>query len=199
MPVNPDGEEPWTQQWNVASDWAKLEGNDELSLGLWYHRIPTLFEYNQLITPGYHALIRRALQRPPIAHQRNITVITYPNAPVLKLLGVRYVLMPQPDVSLGELRGSENRAGEQWGLIELAEPNLATYSPTAIETRRDLASTLDFIVEVGVDLSRRAVAREEIGGPLVPVRSSKLSMAGKDFACRCRKRRPLRGHRAARI
>jgi hypothetical protein len=181
MPIKPDGDDAWSQQFNAARDWAQTAGNDEMSLGLWYYRIPTLFEYNQFLSPAFHALIKRALQRPPIAHQRNITVLTYPDAPVLKLLGVRYVLMPQPDVSLGELRASENRAGEPWGLIELAEPNLATYSPTAIETRRDLASTLDFIVEGGVDLSKRAVAREEIGGPLVPVRSSTLSMANEDL------------------
>jgi hypothetical protein len=181
MPIKPDGDDAWAQQSNAAGYWARTAGNDEMSLGLWYYRIPTLFEYNQFLSPAFHALIKRALQRPPIAHQRNITVLTYPDAPVLKLLGVRYVLMPRPDVSLGELRASENRDGEPWDLIELTEPNLATYSPTVIEIRSDLASTLDFIVEGGVDLSKRAVAREEIGGSLMPVRSSTLSMADEDL------------------
>jgi hypothetical protein len=181
IPTKSDGDDAWQQQLDVASNWAKREGNDELSLGLWYHRIPTLFEYNQFISPEFHALIRRALQRPPIAHQRNVTVLTYPNAPVLKLLGVRYVLMPHPDASLGTMRATEDRAGTAWALIELSKPNLATYSPTLVETRRDLASTLDFVVADGVDLSKQAVAREEIGGPLVPVRYSALSMVDKDL------------------
>jgi hypothetical protein len=94
---------------------------------------------------------------------------------------VRYVLMPHPDGSLGALRASEDRAGEPWGLIELPAPNLATYSPTAIETRNNLASTLDFVANDTVDLSRQAVAQDAIAGPLTPIRSASLSLAGKDL------------------
>ena len=181
MPVKADGGDAWDQQSNAERDWAQTSGNDEMSIGLWYYRVPTLFEYNQFLSPAFHALIKRALQRPPIAHQRNITILTYPNAPVLKLLGVRYVLMPQPDASLGVRRATENRAGQQWDLIELPEPNLATYSPTSVETRRDLSSMLDFVVDDSVDLSKQAVANEHVPGPLTPIRSVALSMAGKDL------------------
>ena len=80
----------------------------------------------------------------------------------MKLLGVRYVLTPHPDGSLGELRASEDRAGEPWGLIELSKPNLATYSPTSIETRRDISSMLDFVVDDSIDLSKQAVAQEQV-------------------------------------
>jgi hypothetical protein len=181
MPVKADGEDAWGQQSDAARDWARTSGNDEMSIGLWYYRVPTLFEYNQFLSPAFHTLTKRALQRPPIAHQRNITVLTYPNGRVLKLLGVRYVLMPQPDASLGELRATEERAGVPWGLIELPEPNLATYSPTSVETRRDLSSMLDFVVDDSIDLSKQAVAQEHVPGPLTPVRSVALSMAGKDL------------------
>ena len=181
VPLKPDGGDAWPQQIQAAMDWAWTAGNDEMSVGLWYHRIPTLFEYNQFMSPAFHALIKRALQRPPIVHERNITILTYPDVHVLKLLGVRYVLMPRPDGSLGELRASEDRAGEPWGLIELSKPNLATYSPTLIETRRDLSSMLDFVVDDSIDLSKRAVAQEQVAGPLMPVRAVALSMAGKDL------------------
>jgi hypothetical protein len=181
VPLKPDGGEAWPQQIQAAMDWAWTAGNDEMSVGLWYHRIPTLFEYNQFMSPAFHALIKRALQRPPIVHERNITILTYPDVHVLKLLGVRFILMPQPDGSLGELRASEDRAGEPWGLIELSKPNLATYSPTSVETRRDLSSMLDFVIDDSIDLSKRAVAQEQVPGPLTPVRSAALSMAGKDL------------------
>ena len=180
VPIKPESDSAWAQQFHAAIDWARTTGNDEMSLGLWYYRIPTLFEYNQFTSPAFHALIKRALQRPPIAHERNITILTYPNVHVLKLLGVRYVLMPHPDGSLGELRASEDRAGEQWGLIELLKPNLATYSPTSIETRRDLASMLDFVVDDSIDLSKQAVA-QQVPGLLTPVRSAALSMVGEDL------------------
>jgi len=181
VPVKADGIDAWVQQYNAALVWAQTAGNDEMSIGLWYFRVPTLYEYNQFLSPAFHALIKRALQRPPIAHQRNNAILTYPNARVLKLLGVRYVLMPQPDASLGELRATEDRAGGPWGLIELPEPNLATYSPTSIETRSDLSSMLDFVVDDSNDLSKRAVAPEQVPGPLTPVGSVALSMAGKDL------------------
>ena len=181
VPVKADGGDAWLQQFDAARDWAQISGNDEMSIGLWYYRVPTLFEYNQFLSPAFHALIKRALQRPPIAHQRNITVLDYPDLRVLKLLGVRYVLMPQPDGSLGELRAAEDRAGVLWGLIELSKPNLATYSPTSVETRRDLSSMLDFVVDDSIDLSKRAVAQEQVPGLLTPVRSVALSMAGKDL------------------
>jgi hypothetical protein len=181
VPVKPDGGDAWLQQFTAAGDWARDAGNDEMTLGLWYYRIPTLFEYNQFLSPEFHALLRRALQRPPIAHQRNITVLDHPDSRVLRLLGVRYVLMPRPDASLGTLRASEDRSGVPWGLLELPQPNLATYSPTAVEVRRDLPSILDFLVDDGVDLSQRAVAPDPIPGPLTPARVSALSMAGKDL------------------
>ena len=181
MPVKADGMDAWSQQFSAASEWALTAGNDEMSVGLWYFRVPTLFEYNQFLSPVFHALIKRALQRPPIAHQRNVTILTYPNARILKLLGVRYVLMPQPDASLGELRATEDRAGVQWGLIELPEPNLATYSPTLIETRRELTSALDFVVDDSVDLTKRAVTPSPVVGELVPVQSSASTMANEDL------------------
>jgi hypothetical protein len=182
MPVKAaDDIDAWSQQFRAAYEWAQTAGNDEMSVGLWYFRVPTLFEYNQFLSPAFHVLLKRALQRPPIVHPRNITILTYPNARVLKLLGVRYVLMPQPDASLGELRATEDRAGVPWGLIELAEPNLATYSPTSIETRRDLTSALDFVVDDRVDLTKRAVTASPVVDVLVPVQSSTLAMANEDL------------------
>jgi hypothetical protein len=181
MPVKADGMDAWSQQFSAASEWAQIAGNDEMSVGLWYFRVPTLFEYNQFLSPVFHALIKRTMQRPPIAHQRNITILTYPNRRILKLLGVRYVLMPQPDALLGELRATEDRAGVPWGLIELPEPNLASYSPTSIETRRDLTSALDFVADDSVDLTKRAVTASPVIGALVPAQSSALAMANEDL------------------
>jgi hypothetical protein len=181
IPVKADGPDAVAQQISVASSWATQVGNDEMSLGLWYYRVPTLFEYNQFVSPLFHALLKRTLQRPPVVYQRNMTLFSYANARVLQLLGVRYVLMPRPDGSLGTPRATEDRAGEPWGLIELPAPNLATYSPTAIETRDSLASTLDFVADDTVDLRRQAVARDPIAGPLTPARSVALALVAKDL------------------
>jgi hypothetical protein len=181
LPVKLNADDPWHQQFVATYERAQLAGNDEFSVGLWYYRIPTLFEYNSFTSPLFHVLIKRALQRPSVPYPRNVTVISYFDARVLKLLGVRYVLTPEQSVANGEVRASEERPGQRWYLIELSETNLATFSPTAVETRRDLTSTLDFVVDENVDLTKQAVLQEEIVGTLVPVRASSLSMVDQDL------------------
>ncbi len=181
IPVDPNGDDAWSQQFDIATRWAQLAGNDEMSVGLWYYRVPTLFEYNQYASPIFHALIRKTLQRPALKHQRNITILSYPAVRVLKLLGVRYVLMPDRGPALGAVRAVENRSGQQWSLFELSQPNLATYSPTQLETAQNLAATLNFIADEKVDLRKQAVLQQHIDGDLVAVISSSLSMANEDF------------------
>jgi hypothetical protein len=181
MPVKQGPTDAWSQQMSSASNWAIESGNDEMSLGLWYYRIPTLFEYNQFLSPAFHAVIKRDLQQPPVAHQRNITVLDYPNARVLQLLGVRYVLMPQPDASLGAVQVTEDRNGVSWGIVELPRPNLASYSPTSVEARSSLSGMLDFINDDEIDLTKRAVSLLPQTAQLTPAVSSKLSLQGKDL------------------
>jgi hypothetical protein len=180
-PVDPHGDDAWSQQFTIGERQARDAGNDEMSLGLWYYRIPTLFEYNQYASPVFHALVRRTLEQPALTHQRNITIFSYPNARVLKLLGVRYVLTPQPAPALGQLQAVETRDGQRWSLFELSQPNLATYSPTQLETRPDLAATLTFIANDKVDLSKQAVTQKPIDGTLAALTSSSLSMINGDF------------------
>jgi hypothetical protein len=181
IPVEANGVDAWVQQNTAAYKLWETIGNDHMTLGLWYSRIPTLFEYNQFSSPVFHALVKRTLQQPVLPHQRNITILSHANARVLKLLGVRYAILPQEDSPLGQRRASETVAGQPWGLFELPDANLATYSPTSVEVRGSLASTLDFVSDDGVDLATSAVVREEIGGLLVPAQSSSLSMSGGDL------------------
>jgi hypothetical protein len=174
-------DDPWLQQLTVALKVWRTIGNDQLSIGLWYYRIPTLFEYNQFLSPVFHALVRRTLQRPVLPHTRNIEIFSHADARILRLLGVRYVIMLQAENPIGVLRATEEVAGQRWGLYELSAPNLASYSATAAEVRRGLAETLDFVADDFVDLTKAAVVHEEIGGPLTPVASSSLSMSGGDL------------------
>jgi hypothetical protein len=180
-PVKPGAVDAWSQQFAAAFQQAGLAGNDEMSVGLWYYHIPTLFEYNQFTSPVFHALTRRALQPPGLIYPRNITIVSETNIRVLQLLGVRYALMPRQDTRIGEVRATEDRLGQPWDLMELPDPNLATYSPTIVETRRDLASTLDFVLDETVDLTKRAVTQDPIADELTPLRSSALTMAGPDL------------------
>ena len=180
LPVT-QNDDSWIQQFQASALRAGSVGNDELSAGLWYYRIPTLFEYNAFISPAFHALIKRALQRPPAPHQRNVTIFTHPDPRILRLLGVRYLIMKEDEEQVGEQRAIDGQPGQRWRLSELSEPNLATYSPTSLEVRRSLGSTLDFVLDEAIDLSRSAVAQREVGGPLVALQSSSLEMTGGDL------------------
>ena len=146
LPVDANGRDAWVQQYTKAFDLWQASGNDLMTIGLWYYQIPTLFQYNQFASPVFHALIKRALQKPPLRHQRNITIFTHPDTRILRLLGVRYVIAPRGELSKPGTTIQET-ANPQWQLFELSNPNLATYSPISVETRTDLTSTLDYLVD----------------------------------------------------
>jgi hypothetical protein len=152
-----------------------------MSIGLWYYRIPTLFEYSEFTSPAFHALTKRALQRPRVAHQRNITILTYPDTRILQLLGVRFLMAADPVNLVGEKRASETVSDHNVVLSELSSPNLASYSPVHIEVRNDLDSILDYLMDENVDLTKSAVAGRKIDGALVPLQSSSMSMVNEDI------------------
>lgn len=182
IPVDPNGpEHPWEQQLHTSLKVWRAIGNDQMATGLWYYQIPTLFEYNQFLSPAFHALTKRTLQRPVLKHVWNVQIFTYADPRILSLLGVRYVIMPKESSDVGVRRAVQEVAGQRWGLFELPAPNLATYSPTAVEVRRSLSSTLELVTNQSVDLARVAAVREEIGGPLVPAEASSISNVGGDL------------------
>jgi hypothetical protein len=181
IPVDKDAGDPWSQQYVKARELAETIGNDEMSLGLWYYHIPTVFEDNEFVSPAFHALVKRALQPTSLPHARSVVILASPNVRVLQLLGVRYVISPRPTNSIGALRATEEAAGKEWDLFELPAPNLATYSPTSVEVRNDLESTFDFVMTEGIDLAKSAVTQEAIGANLTPLRSSSLSMVNGDL------------------
>ena len=137
IPVKDTSKDAWDQQYTFASELARA-GNDKMSIGLWYYRIPTLFQFNEFTSPAFHALTKRALQRPRVAHQRDATILTYPDARILQLLGVRFLIAADPVNLVGEKRASETVHDHNVVLSELTSPNLATYSPVYTEVRNDL-------------------------------------------------------------
>src|SRR5262249_25231041 len=50
----------------------KTAGNDHRTVGLWWYRIPTLFQYSALITPPYYLLLTDFLSRPSDKQVRNV-------------------------------------------------------------------------------------------------------------------------------
>jgi len=75
-----------------------LTGNDHQTTGLWLKNIPTLHEYNQVITPGFYCLYRHFLSDNSDEPHRSWSNFTQTNPSILKLLGVRFILSTLPHI-----------------------------------------------------------------------------------------------------
>jgi len=109
-------------------------GNNIFRLvGLWEFGIPTLEEYSQLVTPSYYYLTSRLLNRPIDYQSRNFVLISKINGPVLKMMGVRFIIS---DKQLETLAGYNQVAlqtgiyGGQLFLYSTDDYNSGGYSPT---------------------------------------------------------------------
>jgi hypothetical protein len=171
----------WYQQYDQAVRLANETGNDHFSLGLWWFRIPTLFQYNQFSSPAMHALGRLSLEKFPISQERNVTIYTRPNVRILQMLGIRYVIMPSSSGRTGIERQTESVAGETLRLSELEAPNLGTYTPTVIEHQANTGAAINRVAEDDFDPKTTAVASDDVSGPLVPTGQAALYFSGEDL------------------
>jgi hypothetical protein len=180
-------QDPVMQQIFAALALSKSTGNDHMAPGLWFFQIPTLFEYNLLISPAFHLLAKRALYTPAIPHLRNNLLVNVTNEPILKLLGVRFVLLADPTPpaqalpEIGQLRETITVGKQRWRLFELDRPNLASYSPTMLEVRQTMDAMLHVVASPDTDLTRQGVLQSEIADPLVAADETGLSLSGGDL------------------
>lgn len=132
---------------NVSYDAAlwQVTGNDHRAIGLWWHNIPTLFSYNQFMTPDYYYVTTRFFSAPNDLQQRSVVVLTHPDARLLELFGVRFMISERKldlvnDMTLRDefewlwpgstpsSSGDPSYRRAQF-LYELRHPNLGDYSP----------------------------------------------------------------------
>lgn len=134
--------------------------DDHRMASFWHEGIPTLIEYGQLIRPATYLMLSRALARPKDIQRRNIIVFTRPQLSLLRILGVRFVII-ESDLSGAKLvkRMANTNGRPDFRLYELPEPNLSGYSPTkstvvssASEVFERLRSKIDLTQEVLTDV-----------------------------------------------
>lgn len=129
------------------------------AMGLWYHGIPTLHEYNQMMTPPFYFMTSRILARPQDVQRRAVIVLTRPDIPYLRSLGVRYIVTDQPlehpNISL--VRRQPLGDDRHIHVYELADPNLGNYSPTKLYIAPSAAETLSLVQQSGFDYRQDAV------------------------------------------
>jgi hypothetical protein len=158
----------------------RLDHNDYRTMGLWYFGIPTLFEYNQLMSPTYYLMMSRMLSRTRDRQIRNVIVLTKPHIQYLQSLGVRFVLadfqIAESNVVLRQKQQVGHGEGPCLNLYELALPNLATYSPTRITVARSAKEILDRLQEPGFDFRTQAIADGDLPVTLVKAESSHMQI-----------------------
>ena len=172
--------------------WQKT-GNDHRAMGLWWYGIPSLFTYNQYMNPEYYYLMTRLFASERDSQMRNIVVLTKPDARLLRLFGVRYILtnkelsaeqpvhliqryMPWDDLP--------NAAAKSSGrlpllLYEIDRPNLGNYSPTRALVEATAVGSLARIQDAGFQPERSVVLLKAIEGALEEASDSAF-IWGKD-------------------
>jgi hypothetical protein len=153
-------------------------GNDYRNMGLWYFGIPTLFEYNTLMTPSYYLLMSRMLARPEDKQLRVVIILTRPHLNYLRSLGVRFLITDFPLSGVGvRQRGAQQLPGTRltFYLSELDEPNLATYSPTKITVSDSAADILARLRRDDFDFRAEAVADRALPNNLVKAQTVRLT------------------------
>ena len=158
-------------------DWTLWQaiGNDHRTVGLWWYRIPTLFQYSPLITPTYYLLLSEFLSRPEDKQARTVLVLTRPNERMLKLWGVRYIITDS-EAGFGRLTMEvEVPEKQRLRLIDLGATNLGDYSPTDVRQARDFRDGLRIMHKSDFDGRRTVVTDHKIDGALVPAANVTLT------------------------
>jgi hypothetical protein len=157
----------WFDLDQVEQD-AKL-GNDHRLIGFWKFSIPTLQEDSQFITPSAYLLASRLLARPRDRQGRNVIVMTQTPIELLRLWGVRYLVVDDPPpqtVPLTSLAWDDGR--HRVHLVEVPNPNLGNYSPTETITAMNAVEALTWM-RTQPDFAERALLFELLEGPLTKV------------------------------
>jgi hypothetical protein len=142
----------------------ELTGNEHRAFGLWYYNIPTLHEYNQLMTPTFYLMTTRMLARPEDSQRRTVVVLTKPDIAYLRSLGVRYMITDEDRLAAGVSLRQSIPAGDSAALYlyELEAPNLATYAPTEVHIAPTAAQALDRLMQPGFSFETEAVVERAL-------------------------------------
>lgn len=109
----------------------KLYGNDFYWSGLWPFQIPTLFEYNPLMSPYFYYGATRMLGRINDVQTRNVVTLRTIDPHALEFFGVRYVLSDTKLEYPFHLISSQPGPNAIY-LYEMKANNTLFYSPTRI-------------------------------------------------------------------
>jgi hypothetical protein len=153
-------------------------GNLHDGPGLWQDDIPTVMEYNTLLTPAYLAVTRRFFTQPSDRVTRNTVFLRRIDMRMLKLLGVRFLIVDTPVEGArlwARLRiptpredrvrlAMPNLELEYFDiyLYELSDVNLGQFSPTRVQVLADAGKTLAALSDASLALDETVIVGEPL-------------------------------------
>jgi len=172
-----------------------VTGNRHDGPGLWQDDVPTLMEYNTLMTPAYFALMRTFLTDPGDLQFRNLVGTRRIDLRILRAVGVRFVItdLPMSGATLRaqipipvspEARGLLGFANHQLEhfdlfLYELDVVNVGQFSPTTTKLAADANETLTYLSHDTLHLEHTVVVSESMPDQLTSA-SLELFARGRD-------------------
>lgn len=160
-------------------------GNDMISNGLWLKDIPTLTEYNQLISPRFYLLIKNFLSDATIDPKQNRSWTNFSRIDIsmLRLLGVRFVLSTEAYLDGLEKRAFLTPEGlEALRLYEVPEVNYKGISASRVQFVSSVNEAIDvmrrddFMLDTAVMVSMPGQHMEEHITELSPVTGSRIAV-----------------------
>jgi hypothetical protein len=188
--VNILPEKNWIEQVNYFSSMNRDFGNDHQTTGLWLKRIPTLHEYNQLITPSFYSLYRGLLSESSDPPYRSWSNFNRMNIKILKLLGVRYILTTMPNIKGVENVMQLNHKNNPLPLylFKLKDINTSGIYAARILNTNNIHEAVDLMGDSKFNLRDAVLIQlpryKEIN--MVPVLNSKLSFEKGGFHLRAK-------------
>ena len=125
--------------------------NDLRMFGLWQFAIPSMYQYFTFITAPYYLLMTEFLSRPQDRQTRSGLVLTQIDPKMLKLWGVRYLITDHQTDAGREVITHHLPDGRDVRLVELSEPNLGNFSPTAVKRVENFHAGLSLMHDPAFD------------------------------------------------
>jgi hypothetical protein len=128
------GAATWEQSFHHDVDLIRNFKNDHRTIGLWYFNIPTLMEFSHTISSTLYGVVKNRLTYEGDPQVRNVLNMRRANLPLLRLLGVRFIITDSIYPAVGTRRILS--VPMPWrnaalSLDEIRDPNLG-FSPTEI-------------------------------------------------------------------
>jgi hypothetical protein len=150
-------------------------GNDHDLFDLWWFNIPTVSEYAQGVSRQLMFYVTNFLSDPGDPAELSIAFPRRANIDVLAAMGARFIIIDRTlPVSRATLLSEESIAGAELYLYEIAQPNLGTYSPVAVEVDPGTDTLRTSVNTNPAILATTAFVQRPIVGSFTPARKAQM-------------------------